>query len=216
MDSNSKIHCIPSLPNSQPANRRIRSKVPWVAQQIPRVGINRLTNHPDERYFHFTQIHYDASTSLFFLADLRDETLWKRFKAVWRFLGDEGLGGDRSVGKGLFELPTFEEITLNTPHDHNARMVLSLFYPAVDEAKLLDGAWYELIDRKGYVFSPDVQSLKRQGVRLFSEGSVFRVKDRLKGKLVDVTPEIFKRHKVYRSGVALCVPCRDNGGQHAV
>ena len=43
-------------------------------------------------------------------------------------------------------------------------------------------------------------------VRMFSEGSVFLAS--LEGKLVDVTPQNFHRHRIYRSGISLSLPIK--------
>lgn len=209
-----QFKCLPPVDQEKQKEIKQKPSLPWRTQGVPRIGLNRLTNHPDERYFHFAQVHFDSEASFFFLVHLQDESVRVKFQATWRLLADEGLGGDRSVGKGLFETPQFDTLILNVPDRANARTVLSLFYPAEGERGVLQDGWYEFIERKGYIFSADIQSLRRQGVRFFREGSVFGSNKTLVGTLVDVTPQTFTPHKIYRCGVALSVPCQDNGGHH--
>ncbi|NJK52541.1 MAG: type III-A CRISPR-associated RAMP protein Csm4, partial [Leptolyngbyaceae cyanobacterium SU_3_3] len=47
---------------------------------------------------------------------------------------------------------------------------------------------------------------RRQTVQMFTEGSVFP--QLIGGMLADVTPENFKAHPIYRSGIALSLPIK--------
>jgi CRISPR-associated protein Csm4 len=190
------------------------SRLPWIASEVPRVGLDRLNNHPGDRFFHMTQVHYLPDAHIFFLVRLEEDGFWPRFQATWRLLADEGLGGDRTVGKGLFQTPVFDSVTLELPDDVTAHVLLSLYYPSPEEHKVVQGGFYDFVERKGYVYSPNVQNLRRQGVRFFRMGSVFQTSKEPCGKLVDVTPAIFSEHKVYKYGIALSVPCELAGGSH--
>ena len=66
-------------------------------------------------------------------------------------------------------------------------------------------ASYAIQERGGWIASPSSgRQLRRQMVRMFTEGSVFP-REPL-GKLADVTPDKFKQHKIYRSGISLSLP----------
>jgi CRISPR-associated protein Csm4 len=188
---------------------------PWKIWEVPRVGLDRRSNHPGERYFQFGQVHFRPDASFFFLADVENEDIWYQLKAVWRLLADEGLGGDRSVGKGLYHSPDFSTLSLDVPDFAENQALLSLFYPSSSEEGIVGNGYYEFIERKGYLYSPAAQSLRRKGVRFFKTGSVFPSARPLSGRLVDVTPEIFELHRVYKCGIALSVPCLLRGGSHA-
>ena len=188
---------------------------PWMVSEAPRVGLDRTNNHPGERYFHFGQVHFCKNASFFFLVDVASGDVWKRVEAVWRLLADEGIGGDRSVGKGLYFSPSFDKLSLNVPDHAENQALLSLFYPNPSETGIVGDGYYEFMERKGYLYSPAAQGLRRNAVRLFKTGSVFPSERPLAGRLIDVTPEIFSRHRVYRYGIALSVPCRFSGGSHA-
>lgn len=184
--------------------------LPWRMETIPRIGLNRLTNHPDDRYFQFGQVVFSDQAGIFFAYRAQPETEDK-FKAAVRLMADEGLGGDRSSGKGAFRQPEFLEIDLPVPEKAEGAMLLSLCYPGDEkETEALRQGSYTLVERRGYVFSPMGQSLRRRSVRLFSHGStVAGHPDKLRGKLVDVTPEAFTAHRVYRNGLAYAIPCME-------
>ncbi len=185
---------------------------PWTITDVPRVGLNRFTAHPDENFFYFGETWFHARAGLYFLFTVPDAQDDKRFQAVWRLLAHEGLGGDRSVGKGQFRSPEFASVDIPVPPASDHIVCLSLYYPGPEETMALDQGYYELLDRRGYIFSPTRQSYRRRPVRLFAEGSVFPCPPERRGVLVDVTPAGFDAHPVYRYGLAFSLPCRLPGG----
>jgi len=183
---------------------------PWELSDIPRVGLSRLDNRPGDKFFYFSQVIYKEDAGLFFLFKFQKEEFRPKFEAAIRLLADEGIGGDRSSGKGLFEKPLFEEIEIETPTDATGVVSLSLYYPK-DKSELtgIKNAFYDLIERKGYIFSPYCSSLRRRSIRMFVEGSVFpHPPEKIVGTLVSVEPEVFKFHKVYRYGYLFGLPCK--------
>ncbi|MEO0102880.1 MAG: type III-A CRISPR-associated RAMP protein Csm4 [candidate division WOR-3 bacterium] len=181
---------------------------PWELENIPRVALGRLDNHPGENFFHFGQTTYRDDAGLFFIIRYQNENFQTKFEAAMRLLADEGIGGDRSSGKGLMEKPIFQEIELNVPEEGDGIITLSLYYPNEDEVSNLANGFYNLIERKGYIYSPYGSSLRRRSVRMFSEGSVFPKEPEKIGKLVSVTPNIFPHHQVYRYGYLFALPCK--------
>lgn len=185
--------------------------------RVPHVSIDRST-HASNLY-HTSFVHYlwDAHgenpkslSGLYFLLHLNDEKLEQEIRAAFEFLGEEGLGGERSSGAGRFgvewkpltkewqELVKFEKATKHC--------LLSLYSPELMPLKIED-AQYELIERGGWIGSPfSGRQLRRMSLRMFTEGSVFCQK--LKGQLADVTPAGFREHKIYRNGLALTLPIR--------
>lgn len=180
-------------------------KTPWRTTDVPRVGLSRLTNHPGENYFHFGEVSYDKGSGLFFLIDFKDNAFEKEFQATLNLMADEGIGGDRSSGKGLFRKPQFEEIEFNLPRA-NGIVSLSLYYPEQNELTDIRNGYYELKERKGYIYSPYGQSLRRKSLRMFGEGSVFP--GRKNGQIVNLTPKVFESHKIYRYGFCFSLPCK--------
>ena len=84
-------------------------------------------------------------------------------------------------------------------------MSISLIFPKKEEVCQLES--YSLIERKGFIYSEDGKSLRRKSVRMLKEGSVFNRE--IVGEIVNVTPSIFKEHKVYRNGSAFLIPIRE-------
>lgn len=174
-------------------------------KEVPRVAIDRKTNASS--IYHFGEVSFAKDCGLYFLMDSRMKEYEKKVEAAIRVLGDEGIGGDRTYGKGLFKAD-FEEMEMNTkPGDHF--VTLSLYYPMKEEISMLrDGnGHYELINRGGWIYSLEAKNLRRRTVRMFSEGSVFKSANTdLYGGLADVKPEEFTEHEVYRYGYAFAVP----------
>ncbi len=202
-----EIRCIPAVdePKENP------EKFPWKIQESPRVGLDRRFNHPGDRYFHCSEAFFAADAGLYFLIQVNDDAFTDRIFGVWNLLADEGIGGDRSVGKGHFHYCTPAEFTLEVPDEADGQVLLSLYYPADSELHEIRNAYYALIPRRGYVFSPAGQSLRRKSVMMFTEGSVFPAPPFYQGLFLDVTPDLFRAHRVFRVGTALSIPCRLNG-----
>lgn len=168
--------------------------------------------------FTFTRMQFVNKGGLFFLASFEKAEWEKKFRAVLNLLGDYGIGGDRSVGHGLFEVTSVEEYAVSSGQDAGQFVTLSLFHPSQRElAGILAQSAYQLIDRKGWIFSGTSKPLRRQTVRMFREGSVFSGAKENYGNVVNVldketAPGI--DHDVFRYGIALTLPVSTEGGNH--
>ncbi len=184
-------------------------RYPWNLDNVPRVGLSRLDNHPGERFFYFGEVNYKEDAGFFFLIRYLNEGFKNKFEATMNLLADEGIGGDRSSGKGFFEYPTFKEIEIEVPDNAEGVITLSLYYPK-DESEIegFKNGFYDLLERKGYIYSPYCKNLRRKSVRMFSEGSVFPKLPERQGRLVSVKPDIFTLHQVYRYGYLFSLPCQ--------
>lgn len=174
---------------------------------VPKVTVARLTGTAAEEggFYHLGQV-WLKDTAFFFIYNVHPN--WdEKFKGAVRLMCDEGVGGYRAIGKGQFEQPEFRQIDVQSPPNSDAQIMLSLYYPAPDETAGLADGYYQLLPRRGYVFSPENRSYRRKTVLLFAEGSVFPGVTR-KGMLIDVTPEnVPLNHRVYRYGLAFALPC---------
>jgi len=180
---------------------------PYTVENIPRVALSRLSNHPGENFFYFGQIKYREKAGLFILIDMKNKEWESSVKALFRLFADEGIGGDRTCGKGLFHSPEFASLEIPENSDSNAFYALSTYFPKPQEISGLENCFYDLELRKGYIYSPANKSYRRRSIRVFSEGSVFTGQKRI-GSLVDITPEIFKTHRIYRYGLLFSIPCK--------
>lgn len=178
--------------------------------QTPKIAVDRVTRATNLYHTGFVQFRWDKNPSgLYFILQLspEGERLADQLKAALHLLGEEGLGGERSSGAGRFqvewlELPeTWQSIVDFSAGNYHTLM--SLFWDIPIKTEFLDNASYEIQERGGWIAE---NQLRRKMVRMFSEGSVFLTSPQ--GKLVDVTPQGFKKHRIYRSGISLSLPIK--------
>lgn len=199
-----ELSCLPRIDKRDKPEEDL---VPWKVEDVPRVSLSRFSNHPGENFFHFGQVHFVDKAGLFVLIKFNDRSWEPKVKALFNLLADEGVGGDRTAGKGLFYPPEFDHLFIPEISEANAVYAVSTYFPRDEELVGLERGFYELEVRKGYIFSPQNRSYRRRSLRLFSEGSIFPDTNR-KGALVDITPEIFTAHRVYRYGFLFSFPCK--------
>ncbi|NJM69636.1 MAG: type III-A CRISPR-associated RAMP protein Csm4 [Scytonema sp. RU_4_4] len=194
----------------------------------PKIGVDRITRGTNLYHTGFVQFNYEQrrQSGLYFLIQFpqANENLEANLKLVLRFLGDEGLGGERTSGAGQFQekwfdfsklTETWQKVLTSPPLTHYA--LISLFWesPLSENLLEIDGSLkkdssYELQRRGGWISSPSGRQLMRKSIQMFTEGSVFPSQPI--GQLADVTPDEFKQyrntHKIYRSGVSLSLPIK--------
>ncbi len=183
--------------------------------EVPRITVDRLQDSAAEgQIFYFSQMVFQEQAGLFFMAHFANEQAQKHLEAALHLLGDEGLGADRTVGRGFFEVEK-TEVELNLPEKPNAFTTLSLYFPKQDELKLLlnDQVRYRLVKRKGYAAHVGVRGKRRGMVRMFAEGSLF-VQPPPKTPIGEIpivierSPEKGIPFPVYRYGRAFTIPVR--------
>lgn len=149
-----------------------------------------------------------------------DRDRWQvPLESALRYLGDTGIGGERSSGWGRSEHVEFTrgawpEILL--PNGSSASSaasgywLLSLYNPAHEDGVTLDRGDYSLVTRSGRVDSRAGSGAAKRALRMIEEGSVVLAGQVPRGRAVDVAPEGFV-HPVYRWGVPLsiAVPWKD-------
>lgn len=172
---------------------------------VPRVTVDRVTSASE--IYHCGELLFHKDCGLYFWVKFEDESYDTHVERAVDFLSEEGLGGERSSGCGQFEYEKMDNVSLPTPNEPKAYMTLSLYHPTRDEVDtgILDDAAYGMLNRRGWLFSPDGGAQRRRSVRMLVEGSVFsRPVD---GDVVDIKPEnTWNHHPVYRSGLALMLP----------
>jgi len=117
----------------------------------------------------------NEKAGLYFLAQGDMDTL----EAILRLLQHYGIGGDRSSGKGRFDITLAKEpISIPEPNDANAQVSLSLYHPKQSELQQYENEpstsplQYKTIVRQGW----KAASLKKPTL-YFEEGSVFPLVD---------------------------------------
>lgn len=180
----------------------------WSIQRTPRVTLDIMTRASS--LFHFGRLIFRDGCGLFFFVRFLKKDLSEKFLATVRLMGDEGVGGDRTVGHGAFE-PEFTENTPKfcQPRPSDMFITLSPLFPKPDEVSSLlsDGCRYSFTVRSGWVGGVFATTLRRKTVRMLSEGSVLcGSAEKVWGTMADVTPQN-SPHPVYRWGFAFPIPC---------
>ena len=191
----------------------------WSVGEVPRVTVDRRAS--TSQVYQAGRVWFQPGGGLWLLANWRDD--WqKRGQLALQVLGDAGIGGERSVGHGLFRVHGPHSLSpLPDPAPGERFVTLSLYYPAPDEVATVlgsDDVRYRLRMRRGWMASPDAAQspdgktvrgagLRRKAVQMLAEGSLLRWPDGRTslGLLADVTPEVFAAHTVWRYGLAFPV-----------
>ena len=185
------------------ANRLI-PPTPWTeSMAAPRVTVDRETSASAMYRRGRTWFRRDAG--LYFLIQWRERGWEGRVNDALTYLQDSGLGGERSAGHGQFRVAAPEAVTIADAEDGPLVVTLGLYHPTRSEVDLgvLKSAAYDVDVRHGWLTTPAGQQLWRKSARFLAEGAVLtRVAPTL-GDLVDVTPDDYHEHRVYRSGIAL-------------
>ena len=169
-------------------------------------------------------VFYRENVCPYFIVDLDEKQInFADFIHLMQMLKHNGLGGRRTAGNGIFDFSEEDWFCLDKSENKdtaeiikaregfldlfnfqsNTKFLFSLFYP--DKMDQNEPVAYNLVLRKGWIYSScSFDQLKRKTCYMFSEGSIFsKVSE---GKLVDVTPEEFTEHRVYRYGVPFTIP----------
>ncbi len=172
----------------------------WETTTRPRVSIDRQTE--ESSIWHVETVQFNECCGLWFAVNYDSDETKQKIETILRVLGDNGIGGERNAGYGLFD---FDEVALEIPtsEDSTQFVTLSPICPKSSEQleHLLKGdIAYNLNPLTGWVTSAGAASQRKQ-INMFAEGSVLNTYDELVGRLVDLTPKGYP-HPVYRYGYA--------------
>ncbi|MEG8945789.1 type III-A CRISPR-associated RAMP protein Csm4 [Rosettibacter firmus] len=177
-------------------------------KEVPHIIMDRVTNQT--QIFYKTEVYFHKNAGLYFIAEVKDEIL-QNFETVLRFLGDEGIGADRTTGKGFFEVEEVQNFNFDLNTESDYYYLLSLYSPTEEEFENINPreSFYDFTIRGGWISN---NTLNRKTLRMFVEGSVLKLSTKQKpvGKIHKVLeakdyPDHLK-YDVYRSGQALFLP----------
>lgn len=180
------------------------------SETVPHVALDRASN--ESALYHVGELRYREGCGLWFGVRWREPGWREILEVALSCLGEAGIGGERSAGRGQFRWEREAAPGLPTPSEGGQRAVtLSLYHPTEAEVErgVLEAASYRLRDRRGWIGSREGQGWRSRAVRMLAEGSV--VGAAAAGDLVDVTPEGFRAHRVYRYGLAFPVALEVDG-----
>jgi len=126
------------------------------------------------------------------------------FVPIFRWLSDTGIGGNRTVGRGYYEIKIEGEISLPNTKNSNIFITLSRYLPKDKEINWEGENYYELLpyqSRFDTMFFKGGEFLKKRIIYL-KEGSVltFKQKSEYYGRLFIVAE--FQNKTIYQNGIA--------------
>ncbi len=132
--------------------------------QIPKVYLDRETNKSG--FFFISLIKFKKDCGLWFSIDCEND-VYNEIISCLRLLGEEGIGGKRTWGYGLFEFKE-ENIEIIQP-EGNSFILLSLFYPDKNEKGIFsDNSSWDFVLRGGWT-----EKERKPRIRMIKEGSIF-------------------------------------------
>jgi CRISPR-associated protein Csm4 len=167
--------------------------------------------HVEERFW--TGDKEDESYGLYFLAKGNFDLL----ESVLRFLSHNGFGGDKSTGKGHFNIH-IEDFELEEPDGANVLMNMSLYFPTKNEIQSFSTQpsthfYYDIEARQGKLggLTYRNQSIWKDVITMFKEGSVFPLSEEIKVESYGNNPIVKPQtdgvtdHDVYHYGKAFMI-----------
>lgn len=169
-------------------------------KETARIAVDCITHMTN--IFYFSQSVFEENTALWFYLDVSKD-FENKIKSSIKLLCDEGIGGDRSVGFGHFDLAIIEIQSINLSA-FNDFVSVSLYSPKNDsEIEAIKD--YEIVDRAGYLYSVyDRKDIKKKRTKALLEGTTFT--KIVGGSIFDVTPNAYDTHKVLRYALSYLLP----------
>ena len=183
-------------------------KKPFQNEVVQRVTVSRTYENEGDT-FYMDRIFFNKNCGLFVLLNTDNQEVKGKIKAAFRLLGDNGIGSDKSVGNGQFEMEWIEDFDLSKVENATHCLSLSLYLPGEKEINSidLDKSAYSLIKRGGYIANPNDFNnsvLRKKSIYMFSEGAVFSQNADLQGNIADLNPTNRPlQHEIWRDGKAL-------------
>ncbi|MCF8229528.1 MAG: type III-A CRISPR-associated RAMP protein Csm4 [Bacteroidales bacterium] len=167
------------------------------------------------RPYYVDRLFFKKDAGMYFLVETENNDTKQMIKNGLKLMESEGLGTDRNVGNGQFQMEYIDKgFEVELPEKADASTLLSLYLPKQEEIKesTLNKSSYQLLKRGGYISNAeDLQfvTFRKKSIYMFAEGSVIGTKN-IKGNIADLKPETVQglNHPVYRDGQALAIPIR--------
>ncbi len=183
-------------------------KKPFQNEVVQRVTVSRSYENEGDT-FYTDRIFFGRNCGLFVLLNTDNQEVKEKIKAAFRLLGDNGIGSDKSVGNGQFEMEWIDDFELAEAEKPTHQIAMSLYLPTKEETEKLnlEDSAYSLIKRGGYIANPDDFNnsvLRKKSIYMFSEGAVFSQNADLEGNIADLNPSNRPlEHPIWRDGRTL-------------
>ena len=155
-------------------------------------------------YFDRVFMGKDVKLGVLYESSREDE-----FKQAFSILADNGIGTRRTVGNGLFEVE-YATVNIDVAESANTVQLMSLWLPKSDEwcIETMSDSCYDIASRGGFISgsSDATQRNKiKKSINMIMVGSVITTAS-IEGDIVDVRPDGFVAHPVWRDGRAFYLP----------
>ena len=179
-----------------------------------RVLIASRNGEEDALPYYIDKITFSDMSGLYFLAVGNTDLLDKAIE----LLAQEGLGTDRNVGMGFFDVQK-DKLNMQLPQEAHHQMCLSMLIPESEQQlhQLLssDQVAYDFTRRGGWITTYPYNTLRKNAIYAFMPGSVFNKTDgdelSVVGKMVNLVPgiaELAPTHPIWRNGKSIMLPIR--------
>ena len=191
---------------------------PFITNQLePKVSISR--EGKDSEPYYLERMYFNDDSGLYLIYKGSDID-FNVFYKLLGFLGQEGIGTDRSSGNGCFNitpetdpsvLGRFESLfAVQSNHATNLSLYCPTDLPELKEGLNTSHAGYTLKKRGGWITTDAFNTLRKRGSYFFAEGSVFAFDAVNKGfnigTTISLTPKIIQSKNIWRVGKGLFVP----------
>ena len=206
-----------SIERRQLQGEYILSEATMMPSRISNNAVNERVSVPrsdakDSEPFFFEWKYFDKEAGLFVLTDVEGSSL-EGLLSLFELLGQQGVGTDKSVGGGKFEVDYGGTVDFKAVENAGSVLLLSLYLPTPEEMETIDleNSRYSLLLRGGYMAGSQEETLRhlrKKSVYMMETGSVLQTSQPLEGKVTDLRPEwsSSNMHPVYRSGKLLSLP----------
>ena len=183
----------------------------------PKVSVHQVGQ--EDAYYTQTNLQLQAlsnqegksmQTHFYFLLDTSNDEkstpYTRQFYAALQLLVDEGIGGDRSTGTGMFSGISIEKFPVPRVPTQTHRCTLSLSRPTAEEFPQY--LYYQLVMRGGgsLAGANDLSDQHhRKQVRMIGEGAMIPLTGNLWGTHVEIAPENHPT-KIIRYGYTFSIP----------
>ena len=164
--------------------------------ELPHVNVDRfnISHEGEGGVFYIEDLAIEEGIGFYFLCSCEQQ--WKeKLYPLFRLMADEGIGGNRSTGRGTFKEVQIENYTPPEIEDRGIYLGLSLVFPKKEELSAIYTLSLEKDD--GFVYYGRPVSLKKSPIYLIKEGAIYN--DKIKGCVLEEEGEGLK---IYRNGMA--------------
>lgn len=148
-----------------------------------RVTLDRVSS--SSMPYSFSVAYFQPFVKLWGFLDCED-SFFARFKALLRLLGEEGVGGDRTIGLGQFELIKLQQVDTHKTQKTSSTHWLNLapFNPTAETVDRInwEASYFDWDSSRGWTLKG---SLRRKSIRMLNEGSTFVGSNKPEGRVLE-------------------------------